>query len=174
MEKLLEILGKGTVQTAFEFLKSIITTKKDKMEWLDKINNLIREDNAQNIELREKLIELYKLLETVEFDDVKSAREMNKEINISPNSTWLSKNITALLAVFFVLSYTVLNVFIIYFPSEETQMLKLKVLDSFQNIMLLIVGFYFGSSAESSVKDRIMNLIDNNKNKEYKETTKNI
>ena len=175
IEKVLEILGGGTVKSAFDFVRSLITTKGDKLDWLEKLNALIQTDNAQTAEMKNKLIELYKMIESTKFEDVMSAREMNKEINTSANSGWLSKNINALIAIVFISSYIVINVLMIYFPSKETEMLKLKVLDSVQSIMLLIIGFYFGSSVGgSAMREKIMNIIDTDKNKDYKDTTKNI
>jgi hypothetical protein len=175
MEKLLELLGSGTVKSAFDFVRSLITTKADKMNWLSEINNLINQDNIKDAELKNKLVDLYKLIEEHKFDDTISAREMNTQINVSQNSSWLSKNINPLIAIVFISSYVLLNLSLMYYPSKETEMLKLKVLDSVQSIMLLIIGFYFGSSqGGKDMRERMLGIIETDKSKTYKDTTNRI
>jgi VIT1/CCC1 family predicted Fe2+/Mn2+ transporter len=75
--------------------------------------------------------------------DVQGARDMNTKINESAHATWLSKNVPALLAlVVIVVGFLLL--------ATTTQP---DVRTAVVGLMTLVLGFYFGSSSSSRVKD---------------------
>lgn len=96
-------------------------------------------------EVREKEIEYA----TIIMKDRDSARRREVDINNSINSSWLTKNIVAILA----LIWTTASIYIFYLAligkiTTEAQIVML-VVNSVTNIIMLIVGYFFGSSEKS-------------------------
>lgn len=79
----------------------------------------------------------------LDFADVQSAREMNTRINESANATWLSKNVPAILALI------VIVVGFILLGSTKDADVRTAVV----GLMTLVLGYYFGSTSSSRVKD---------------------
>lgn len=91
------------------------------------------------LEERKVDLEFYK----VDSADRDSARSMNAAISASDSSSWLSKNIVAILALVVVLG----GGLILAFGSDTD--VKIAVV----GIIMLVLGFYFGTSASSKIKD---------------------
>lgn len=95
--------------------------------------------------VRENELEYAKLI----VKDRESAREREVAVNNSANSSWLTKNIVAILA----LIWTTASIYIFYLAligkiTTEAQIVML-VVNSVTNIIMLIVGYFFGSSEKS-------------------------
>jgi len=86
-------------------------------------------------------------------EDRKNARASNVAINVSEQSSWLSKNIAACLAI----GWTLFTIFIFSLllcgKINAKENLVFLIVNSVTNIVMLIVGFYFGSSVSSKGKD---------------------
>ena len=79
-----------------------------------------------------------------ELADTASARDMNARINESPNAGWLPKNIAAVLALIVTIGGGV-----IMWATEQADVRTAVV-----GLMTLVLGFYFGSSRGSQIKDQ--------------------
>jgi hypothetical protein len=75
--------------------------------------------------------------------DVQGARDMNTRINESANAAWLAKNIPALLALMVIVAG-----FALLALTKEPDVRTAVV-----GLMTLVLGFYFGSSSTSKIKD---------------------
>ena len=75
--------------------------------------------------------------------DVQGARDMNTRINESANATWLAKNVPAILALI------VIVVGFILLGSTKDADVRTAVV----GLMTLVLGYYFGSTSSSRVKD---------------------
>ena len=86
-----------------------------------------------------------------EASDRDSARDMNKTVNESQYSSWLTKNIVAILALIVVVGG---GCIITFSPDADVRL-------GVTSIVTLVLGFYFGTSASSKAKDTtIANLTD--------------
>lgn len=79
-------------------------------------------------------------------DDKKNARDMNLKMNTSNNSSWLQKNISALIALIWVLFCIYLYWISLRGDIGSDKQMNSMVVGSITNITMLIIGFYFGSS----------------------------
>ncbi len=77
------------------------------------------------------------------YADTASARDMNTRINESANAGWLPKNIAAVLALIVTVGGGV-----ILWTTQEADVRTATV-----GLMTLVLGFYFGSSRGSQLKD---------------------
>lgn len=91
----------------------------------------------------EELLRLRVEDKKLDLADIQSARDMNTRINESANATWLSKNVPAILAIV-VISFG----FLLLAITKEADVRTAVV-----GLMTLVLGFYFGSSSTSKVKD---------------------
>ena len=91
----------------------------------------------------EELLRLRVEDKRLDLADVQSARDMNARINESANSTWLSKNIAAMLAM------TVISCGFALLATTKDADVRTAVV----GLMTLVLGFYFGSTSSSRAKD---------------------
>lgn len=91
------------------------------------------------LENRKVDLEFYQL----DADDRASARDMNTRVNESEYASWLTKNIVPIIALIVVVG----GGFMIAFSPEADVRLGVT------SIVTLVLGFYFGTSASSKVKD---------------------
>ena len=94
------------------------------------------------LKLKEKENEYVKFI----LDDKKNAREMNFKINDSDNSSWLQKNISAIIALVWVSFCIYLYWISLKGEVGSDKQMNSMVVGSITNITMLIIGFYFGSS----------------------------
>lgn len=95
------------------------------------------------LEHEEELLRLRIEDKRLDLADVQGARDMNTRINESANATWLSKNIPAILALI------VVGVGFVLLAFTTAADVRTAVV----GLMTLVLGFYFGSSSTSKVKD---------------------
>lgn len=88
-------------------------------------------------------MEFYK----VEAADRDSARDMNIKVNESEYASWLTKNIVPIIALIVVIG----GGFMIAFSPEADVRLGVT------SIVTLVLGFYFGTTASSKIKDSTIN-----------------
>lgn len=91
----------------------------------------------------EELLRLRVEDKRLDLADVQSARDMNTRINESANATWLSKNIPAVLALI-----VIVVGFLLLGTTQDADVRTAVV-----GLMTLVLGFYFGSTSASRVKD---------------------
>jgi hypothetical protein len=94
---------------------------------------------AAAIENRKVDLDFYK----ADAADRSSARDMNTAINESAYSSWLSKNIVPMIALIVVVGGGLL---IGFSPEADVRL-------GVTSIVTLVLGFYFGTSASSKIKD---------------------
>ncbi len=87
------------------------------------------------------------------YADTASARDMNTRINESANAGWLPKNIAAVLALIVTVGGGV-----ILWTTQEADVRTATV-----GLMTLVLGFYFGSSRGSQLKDETIAALGSRK-----------
>lgn len=81
--------------------------------------------------------------------DVADARHMNWKINTSEYASWLSKNIVPILALIVVIGG---GVGIVFSPEPDVRL-------GLTSVVTLVLGFYFGTTKNSSLKDSTINSL---------------
>lgn len=95
------------------------------------------------MEHEEELMRLRIEDKRLDYEDTQSARDMNTRINESASASTLSKNIPAVLALIVIVAG-----FILLAVTKEADVRTAVV-----GLMTLVLGFYFGSSSTSKLKD---------------------
>ena len=95
------------------------------------------------MEHEEELMRLRIEDKRLDYEDTQSARDMNTRINESASASTLSKNIPAILALIVIVAG-----FILLALTKEADVRTAVV-----GLMTLVLGFYFGSSSTSKLKD---------------------
>lgn len=111
------------------------------------------EDKAQFLELYKFQIDELDL----QLKDVANARSREVELNVSEQSSWLAKNITSILALMLVMAF--ISLCFTYVLSVTPDPMVAGVLHDFKDLMLLLCGYYWGSSSNSKIKDNIINKL---------------
>ncbi len=130
-------------------------------EWLqeqtgvDLSQPLSAEDVAKlrqfEMEHEEELMRLRIEDKRLDYADTQSARDMNTRINEAADASTLAKNIPAILAVIVVVAG-----FILLATTNEADVRTAVV-----GLMTLVLGFYFGSSSTSKLKDDTIQTLTN-------------
>lgn len=98
---------------------------------------------------QEELLRLRVEDKRLDLADVQSARDMNTRVNESTHATWLSKNVPAILSL-----SVVTCGFLLLATTQEPDVRTAVV-----GLMTLVLGFYFGSSSSSRLKDDTIRAI---------------
>ena len=139
--KILDTIGDITGREAFNNLADLID--KDKT-----IRPLDKQELKQLYDLELKTLELY-------YEDVQSAR--NREIEVAKtNSGWLVKNIVPILAASWTLFTFTLYVMALTGNLQAKDTMQTLVINSITNVIMLIIGYYFGSSKGSKDKNKLI------------------
>lgn len=101
------------------------------------------------VDHQEELLKLRIEDKKLDLVDVQGARDMNTKANESPHAAWLAKNIAALLA----LAVVSVGFFLLGTTTEAD------VRTAVVGLMTLVLGFYFGSTSASRVKDDTINQL---------------
>lgn len=103
------------------------------------------------MEHEEELMRLRIEDKRLDYEDTQSARDMNTRINESASASTLSKNIPAILALIVIVAgFTLLAM------TKEADVRTAVV-----GLMTLVLGFYFGSSSTSKLKDDTIKTLTN-------------
>lgn len=78
--------------------------------------------------------------------DIQSARMREVEVNKAKNASWLTKNISALIALLVTILAIIIYVFVLAGELKTTDATVSQVIQSITNLLLVILSFYFGSS----------------------------
>lgn len=89
----------------------------------------------------------------IEVDDRKDARSREVQIATSTEATWLNKNTGSIIALIFVLFTCTLYILVLTRQLNASENITFSVVSSVTSITTLIIGYYFGSSRSSAVKD---------------------
>jgi predicted PurR-regulated permease PerM len=160
MSFLTKIFSSGAstlVESVGNTLDNLITSKDEVMQHQ---NELKKAEMQYLLELQKLDVEQQKNI----LEDIDSARKRNAEVITSTNAGFLSKNITAFLAI----GSTVLTFVLFYIIIFRNDTIKAEVKDVvlyllgvFSAIITQVFSFYFGSSQGSSEKNRIIEQIKN-------------
>lgn len=140
------------VKSVGNVVDNVVTTKEEKMQ----IEQEIKKADLQ-YQLEEKKLGF--LEKQAIYDDISGARKMNVEVQNSSSASWLSKNVSPLLAIlttvitFALFGYLMLN-------HEEIPPLRrdiiLYILGVLSATLTQIYSYYFGSSAGSAEKNKML------------------
>jgi len=84
--------------------------------------------------------------------DVKDARNLQVQMNQSEHASWLSKNITSLIAIFMLLVCTTIMLLIGYGYFEDSEA-TIRSQTWSENATIMILTYFFGSTMKSRQKD---------------------
>ncbi|CAB4139689.1 hypothetical protein UFOVP352_21 [uncultured Caudovirales phage] len=101
---------------------------------------------------QEELLKLRIEDKKLDLADIDGARQMNSRINESAYSSWLAKNVPA------ILSLLVVSVGFFLMAITEQPDVRTAVV----GLMTLVLGFYFGSSSSSKTKDETIRTLSVN------------
>lgn len=112
----------------------------------------------QKLEQEGKLAEMAN-----EFADIKSAREREAQIATSEHSSWLSKNITPILALtIFFMNFVLYGYLVISNEpiAPEKKDIILYISGTLNALSMAVVGYFFGSTVGSAKRvDGIMDMV---------------
>jgi len=112
-------------------------------------SNLSPEEKEVALKYLEQDLEAFK----IEVDDRKDARNREIQISTSPEATWLNKNTGSIIALIFVVFTCTLYILVLTRQLNASENITFSVVSSVTSITTLIIGYYFGSSRSSAVKD---------------------
>jgi hypothetical protein len=112
-------------------------------------SNLSPEEKEVALKYLEQDLEAFR----IEVDDRKDARNREIQISTSPEATWLNKNTGSIIALIFVVFTCTLYILVLTRQLNASENITFSVVSSVTSITTLIIGYYFGSSRSSAVKD---------------------
>jgi hypothetical protein len=112
-------------------------------------SNLSPEEKEVALKYLEQDLEAFR----IEVDDRKDARNREIQISTSPEATWLNKNTGSIIALIFVVFTCTLYILVLPRQLNASENITFSVVSSVTSITTLIIGYYFGSSRSSAVKD---------------------
>ncbi len=93
----------------------------------------------------------------LELEDRKDARSREVQINQSAEASWLSKNTGSIIALIFTVFACTLYILVLTGNLKASENITFSVVSSVTGIAMLIIGYYFGSSRSSAMKDQAIN-----------------
>jgi hypothetical protein len=112
-------------------------------------SNLSPEEKEVALKYLEQDLEAFK----IEVDDRKDARNREIQISTSPEATWLNKNTGSIISLIYVAFTCTLYILVLTRQLNASENITFSVVSSVTSITTLIIGYYFGSSRSSAVKD---------------------
>lgn len=168
-EFLTRLVAGGAIKDLTSLLDEIITNKEERQLLINELkkNEYAHIEAIEAIKAKVYEAELnYKQTElNTEVELRKEAVKLVTETNNNSNASWLSKNITAILASLSTLCTMVIYFLVLIGKLKATEPTVLLVVSNATNILLVVFGFYFGSSIGSRIKDNTHSypLSSNNK-----------
>lgn len=138
LTKLLTSTGEGLITSIGTVLDDLITSKEEKQLVQVELEKIISKNYISEKELLIKELEFWA-------NDMESAREADVERAVKSNS-WLQKNIVPLLAIFWTIITVSVMVLVLLGTLVATEALVILIVNGLFNVVMLIIGFYFGSS----------------------------
>lgn len=150
-------------------LDGLFTSKEEK---LAKQNELEKIESDLKIKLESQLIEWAKLNieETKQYLlDTQDARMNNVKIQESDKASWLAKNVSYLIAIFIILIWGGLTIYLI---ASALKIIKTSQVDltgiyglyaAVTGVAMTIINFFFGTSRSSEEKSKQLNTMMNKK-----------
>ena len=148
----------SVIDSVGNVLDKVVTTKGEKMQ-------LELEMKTAENQFQTEMKKLSNEQQQQVFQDINSARVMAAQVQTSPNATWLSKNVSPLLAI----GTTILAFTLFYFVVFKNKVLidnnskdvVIYILGVLSAIVTQIFSFYFGSSQGSSDKNKMIESMHN-------------
>ena len=156
--KLLSVLfgGDNPLKTVSDIVDTYVYTKEEKDANDVKAQELTQEYQYRREQLDQQRIALeidnYLKEKQIDSENVKDARNREIEVTKSENSSWLQKNIAPILALL-VIIYTFVLWTLILFRNYEPKQSESMIIGGLTSITATVIGYYFGSSASSKMKD---------------------
>lgn len=161
MNKVAEFLSKllagGLLKDLTPMLDEIITNKEERQTLLNELKKAeyAHIEAIEAIKARIYEAEL-KFKETELNTEVELRRQATKLAieNANSNASWITRNITALLASVATLATIFIYVVVLMGKLHASEPTVLLVISNTTNLVLVVFGFYFGSSIGSRLKDK--------------------
>lgn len=84
--------------------------------------------------------------ESLRVRDMESARTREVQINQSEHASWMAKNTASIIALSFTLFTFIIYFLVLIGHLKASENMSLLIVNSITNIVMLIVGYYYGSS----------------------------
>jgi hypothetical protein len=158
-------VGQFLQSKGFDKALDLVGTFVPGVDLLSDVKDLVLGDKAEvklTPEEQALFLELYQadLQEfQLEIQDRENARNREIQINQSEHSSWLAKNIGPLIAIVYVSFSMVLYILVLSGTLKASDNIANQVITLVGSVVMLIVGYFFGSSRNSAEKDKtIRNL----------------
>lgn len=136
-------------------IDNITTNKEEKGEIKAKLDTIKNNFETKVMEIALEQEKLVVEREKAILEDLANARKREGEIATNPNASWITRNTTAVLALSFV------GVTLLLYTLSVLKAVDIheNILRDLRDIVILIMGYYFGSSLGSKMKqERLDNL----------------
>jgi predicted type IV restriction endonuclease len=145
------------VDSVGKVLDNVVTTKEEKMQ----LDNEIRKSEMQfQVDMKKLSNEEQRMI----LDDMSSARQREVQVQTSEHATKLAKNVSPFLALGTTLITLALFYVLIFSPQAvkgDSKDIIMYILGVLSAVLTQIYSYYFGSSAGSAEKSRIMTGMQN-------------
>jgi len=153
-------VGKFLASKGFTNVMNIAGSAIPLVGTLNQIKDAVLGDSPEvplTPEEKQQFIELYEE-QMKELDmhlkDVANAREREVRMNESEHASWLSRNVTSILALLIATFFIILNVLVLLGNIKTSDNITFLVMGNVATVSGAVFGYYFGSSRSSSEKDR--------------------
>lgn len=151
------VLG-GSTSTVIDSIVNgadkLFTSKEERAEFELKVTEALNKHNEALVEAANKETELY-------FKDTDSARQRDINANNSEHAGWLAKNIAPLLAIIFTGIFLTIIILVLTKNVKANDTNTSSIITGMFGIVMMIIGYYFGSSKSSNEKQKQMNEMMN-------------
>lgn len=148
----LNLLGNAVLAKGKEFVEEKTGLKLEQNMSEETVLKLKQYELENEVELQKLQLENNKLdveLYKIQTADTANARDRELKINESPNASWLSKNTSSLLALGFTLIFLALGFLSVFDVGVNYREAPFNsVYNTMGQIIMLIVGYYWGSSKD--------------------------
>lgn len=145
-EFLAKLLSGGLLEGTTNLLDEIITNKEERQILLNELKKAEYQHIGSLEYIRAKLLEA----------ELNAEVELRKQaVKLATESqSWLGKNIAPILGLISTATAIVVYILVLTHQLKATEPTVLLVVSNITNIVLVVFGFYFGSSVGSRLKDK--------------------
>jgi hypothetical protein len=151
-ELIAKLIGGGVLSDIRGILDDVITNKEEKQLLLNELYKLQSTHELQVLEIH-KYITMKEL--DVELGIRMAAYDRDVQANNSTNSSFLARNIAPILAITFAILYITISILAMIGRINTNEAINISVINGTTNIVMLIIGYYFGSSHEKIKQSQI-------------------
>lgn len=152
-ELLAKLLAGNMLKDLTGLLDEIITNKEERLTLL----NELKKEEYRHLEvidsIKARIYEAELRYKETELNTEVELRKQAVRLATDANASWLAKNITSILALGSTITAGFIYILVLIGKLKATEPTVLLVVSNITNLVLVVFGFYFGSSVGSKLKD---------------------